>query len=695
MTRGVEEHRSVCRVCHGGCAARLYVENGRLVKARPDPSSTFSLGRMCVKGLATPEIMYHPDRLLSRSSARASGAPASGGRFLGAALGEIARRSGEMRAQSGPESIALGQGTGRHHYFQVIRFANTLGTPNWYEPGLANCFIPRITVSNLTYGGFVAADYHGPVKPRTIIFWGHNPLVTAPTANWAGPRPGRSGRGPSASPWTPAVRRRPGAAASGCPCGRAPTRPGPGHGPRHHLRGPIRPEFVRNTPRGSTSSRSGWPPARPMGRGDHRRPGAAHRRGRPALRPGQAGRAGVGRGHRAEPELPANRARPGGAARADGQPGPARQRHLRARTSAALPRAARGKLPEGALQKRIGAEAFKLLGGFRAYMPSAHIPGALPGHARRRPLPGAGASHLRQQPLTTVAGAGDVPRSLIALDLLVVSELFMTPSAALADYVLPAAFWPEVNQIVELPCGGATGVVAQQQGGAGGRVPPGRGDPDRPGARRICPARRSPWKSILDYRLEPLGVTFAELKERHHLCRRTSTGSTRKAASARPRARWSCTARGWSAWATTPCPRYRSRRRARSRPPDLAPEFPWCSPPGPAAGVLPQRAPPGADPAPAPARPPGRNAPGELRRGRDCGRRLGPGVSSARAHPHAGPGDRGHPRGRGQRGPRLVVPRAGPPRLRRLGVQRQPAHRHRPPYDPAFGSYQLRGLLCG
>ena len=33
-------------------------------------------------------------------------------------------------------------------------------------------------------------------------------------------------------------------------------------------------------------------------------------------------------------------------------------------------------------------------------------------------------------------------------------------------------------------------------------------------------------------------------------------------------------------------------------------------------------------------------------------------------------------------------------RVRRLGVQRQPAHRDTPPYDPAFGSYQLRGLLC-
>ena len=62
----------------------------------------------------------------------------------------------------------------------TIRFANALGTPNWYEPGLAQCFIPRVTVGNLTYGGFVTPDYYGEVQPRCILFWGHNPLVSSP-----------------------------------------------------------------------------------------------------------------------------------------------------------------------------------------------------------------------------------------------------------------------------------------------------------------------------------------------------------------------------------------------------------------------------------------------------------------------------------------------------------------------------------
>jgi len=168
--------KSVCRICHGGCSARLFVRKGKLVKVIPDPASPFNRGEMCLKGLATPEMMYHPSRLLfplKRSGPRGS----DQWRTIDwdTALGEIAEKISRIKRESGPESLALGQGTGRHHYMHVIRFANSLGTPNWYEPGLANCLLPRMTVSNFTYGGFVVADYYGDVTPKTILFWGITP----------------------------------------------------------------------------------------------------------------------------------------------------------------------------------------------------------------------------------------------------------------------------------------------------------------------------------------------------------------------------------------------------------------------------------------------------------------------------------------------------------------------------------------
>ena len=176
---------SICRICHGGCGARITVKDGKVIKVKGDPDSPMNQGWMCIKGLKTPEIVNHPDRL--REPLRRKKGKTGGWESISweDALSEIAAKIDSIRTESGPESIALGQGTGRHHYMHVVRFANALGTPNWYEPGLAQCFIPRISVSNMTYGGFITADYYGDTPPACILFWGHNPLVSSPDGELA------------------------------------------------------------------------------------------------------------------------------------------------------------------------------------------------------------------------------------------------------------------------------------------------------------------------------------------------------------------------------------------------------------------------------------------------------------------------------------------------------------------------------
>ena len=136
---------------------------------------------MCVKGVVTPEIANHPDRLRKRFVERERGAVDNGKVSPGMKFWEKSPLNWTNSAKrQALNPLPMGQGTGRHHYMHVVRFANALGTPNWYEPGLAQCFIPRITVSNLTYGGFVVGDYYGEVSPKCILFWGHNPLVSGP-----------------------------------------------------------------------------------------------------------------------------------------------------------------------------------------------------------------------------------------------------------------------------------------------------------------------------------------------------------------------------------------------------------------------------------------------------------------------------------------------------------------------------------
>ncbi len=64
MTDNIEKtYKSICRICHGGCGVIVSVQNGKVVKVKGDPASPMNKGWMCIKGVMTPEIANHPDRL--------------------------------------------------------------------------------------------------------------------------------------------------------------------------------------------------------------------------------------------------------------------------------------------------------------------------------------------------------------------------------------------------------------------------------------------------------------------------------------------------------------------------------------------------------------------------------------------------------------------------------------------------------
>ena len=157
----------------------LTVEDGRLVKARPDPNGPLNKGHACVKGLSIVEQMYHPDRLLyplRRVGERGSG---QWERISWEeAYEEIAARMGALRETYGPECLSIITGTGRHHLPQLWRFGNVLNTPNATSSGALICLGPRKNAGDLTGGVFCGVDYYGPVKPAGILVWGADPSVS-------------------------------------------------------------------------------------------------------------------------------------------------------------------------------------------------------------------------------------------------------------------------------------------------------------------------------------------------------------------------------------------------------------------------------------------------------------------------------------------------------------------------------------
>jgi len=458
-------YKSVCRSCHGGCGALLHVRDGRLVKVEGDRDSPLNHGRLCPIGTVTADLVNHPDRL--KHPLRRIG-PRGAGRWervsWDGALDEIAGRLGAIRDEFGPEAIALGTGTGRHHIRWVSRFGHALGTPNWCEPGFAQCFHPRVNTCLLTFGDFPVCDYTGDTPPACILFWGHNPIHSGPDGETRFAVREALERNPKIIVVDP--RRTELAARADV---WLQVRPGTDDALALAMLNVIVGErlyderFVRECTHGFDALAAHvaaltpewaapitWVPAEQI---------RAAARLFAQTRPGML-EWGCAIEHTPKciqtvralsmlPVLTGNVDVPGGwvfGGRGIGR-FPSLIEHLTPEASA----------------KRLGADRFKLLGGEGADLPAAHIPTLLEAMRTGKPYPVKAFLVFGNNTLATYANSKLVYESLTKLDFMVCADLFMTPTAELADIVLPAAAWPELDQIVGLPTVAANVVLAQQK----------------------------------------------------------------------------------------------------------------------------------------------------------------------------------------------------------------------------------------
>ncbi|NIO04981.1 MAG: molybdopterin-dependent oxidoreductase [Proteobacteria bacterium] len=169
--------RSTCRICYNSCGVLIYLEGGRPVKIEGDPQNPMSKGRLCPKGSASLEYLNHPARLkhpLRRTAKRGDGKwqPITWDEALETVAGELRSISG----RHGILSVAFLRGASKglpDSY--MARFANIFGTPNISSPAPV-CFVPGVNASKLTYGYYAYPDHEH--RPRCIVVWGANPEAT-------------------------------------------------------------------------------------------------------------------------------------------------------------------------------------------------------------------------------------------------------------------------------------------------------------------------------------------------------------------------------------------------------------------------------------------------------------------------------------------------------------------------------------
>ena len=73
------------RLDHGGCGVLVEITGGRITGIKGNPDTPVNRGRLCPKGPAVIERIYHPDRLttpLKRTGPRGDGNCLHGGNTL-------------------------------------------------------------------------------------------------------------------------------------------------------------------------------------------------------------------------------------------------------------------------------------------------------------------------------------------------------------------------------------------------------------------------------------------------------------------------------------------------------------------------------------------------------------------------------------------------------------------------------------
>ncbi len=186
--------RSACRACIHNCGVHVYVQDGRVIKIEGDSEYPMSRGALCSKGLSGIQALYHPNRLkypLKRVGERGEG---KWQRISwDEAIDIIAEKLMETLDKYGAEAVFCSTGGGGNPQFMSIaRFCNVFGTPNWIEPGCAQCFLPRTMVYSLAYGGGMLGNtsiadsaclelyYPDDTPIQSLVLWGTVPAYDSP-----------------------------------------------------------------------------------------------------------------------------------------------------------------------------------------------------------------------------------------------------------------------------------------------------------------------------------------------------------------------------------------------------------------------------------------------------------------------------------------------------------------------------------
>ncbi len=160
-----------CTLCYHSCGTKVTVENGVAVRVEGLKSHPLNKGVLCPKGRAALENVYDPARLkqpLRRTK--------EGWEFISwdRALTEIAEKLLGLKEKYGPSALGVFSGSIGVENLEMANltqlFKAAFGSPNFFSVE-SICYRMRIRTRQMTFGKYPVEELHS----NLYILWGHNP----------------------------------------------------------------------------------------------------------------------------------------------------------------------------------------------------------------------------------------------------------------------------------------------------------------------------------------------------------------------------------------------------------------------------------------------------------------------------------------------------------------------------------------
>jgi len=160
-----------CTLCYHSCGTIVTVEEGRAVKVEGQPSHPLNRGKLCPKGEAALAHVYNPNRIKTPQKR-------VGGKFVPVsweeALDDIAARLDTLKKEHGPETLGVFSGSIGVENLEMAgltqRFKAAFGSPNFFSVESV-CYRMRIRTRQITFGKYPTEE----LDSKLYILWGHNP----------------------------------------------------------------------------------------------------------------------------------------------------------------------------------------------------------------------------------------------------------------------------------------------------------------------------------------------------------------------------------------------------------------------------------------------------------------------------------------------------------------------------------------